>query len=67
MQSCVQNITTVRYLLDLYDPPMWHQPQAAVIASCNKAVFPQQWRIVSEGWRSCAYIKGYNHLAGRKY
>jgi len=26
MQSCVQNITTVRYLLDLYKPTLWHQP-----------------------------------------
>jgi len=30
MQSCVQNITTVRYLLDLYELTLWRHPQKVV-------------------------------------
>jgi len=33
MQFCVQNITTVRYLLDLYERTQCHHPQKAVTAT----------------------------------
>jgi len=30
MQSCARNITTVRYLLDLYEPTSWPHPYGAL-------------------------------------
>jgi len=41
--------------------------QTSTNLPATKLFSPQLWRNVSAGWRSCAYIKGYSRLAGRKY